>query len=128
MADIARPPWIDDLFAAIDRRDADAFAAFLTEDGRFRWGSRPVVEGRQAVRDFVAGFFADFEALSHRLTGTWDVPQRDALFVEGEVTYTLPGGARVSVPFLNRFRLDGDRVAEYLIYADPTPLTEAADG
>ena len=46
------------LFAAIDARDADAFAAFLAEDGEFRFGNAPAVRGRAAIRAAVAGFFA----------------------------------------------------------------------
>jgi uncharacterized protein (TIGR02246 family) len=47
-----------DLFAAIDSMDAEAFAAFFTDDGMFRYGSQPPVQGRDAVRDYVAGFFS----------------------------------------------------------------------
>ena len=118
--------WTRDLLDAIDSRDADRFVSFLTEDALFRWGSRPPVTGRDAVRDYVAGFFQGFEALSHEVRESWQVPDRDTRFVEGEVTYTLPGGRRVTLPFLNLFRMEGAQVREYLIYADPSPLAEAA--
>lgn len=118
--------WTERLFATIDAMDADAFAAHLTEDGVFRWGSLDPVRGRPAVREFVAGFFSGFRSLSHRLHQTWEIAEDDVVFVQGEVTYVLPDRVEVTVPFLNLCRLRGDEVAEYLIYADPTPLNQVA--
>lgn len=116
------PAWIRNLFAAIDARDAEAFAGFLTEQGLFRYGSQPPVAGRDAVRAHVAAFFAGLAGLRHEVQGFWWGEPGRTCFVQGQVNYTLPGGGQVSLPFLNLFHMQGERVAEYLVYADPTPM------
>lgn len=111
---------LSELLAAIDEQDAVKFASYLTEDAVFRYGSNPPVEGRQAVQDFVAGFFANLDALNHRVSARWE--DGDALICEGEVTYTLPTGREVTVPFVNVFGMQNDKIKDYKIYIDPTPL------
>ena len=111
---------LSELLAAIDAQDAGKFASFLTEDVVFRYGSNPPVHGRQAVHDFVAGFFGSLDALRHRLSAEWE--NGDALICEGEVTYTLPGGEEVTVPFVNVFGMRNSKIKDYKIYIDPTPL------
>jgi limonene-1,2-epoxide hydrolase len=111
---------LDQLFAAIDARDADRFAAFLTEDGRFVYGSNPAVEGRAAVRDFVAGFFGQLKALRHSVEKVWEHPGE--LVMRGRVSYTLPDDRVVTVPFVNVFTLAGEKIRAYEVFVDPTPL------
>lgn len=36
---------LEDVFATIDLKDADGFAAYLTDDGVFRFGSQESVRG-----------------------------------------------------------------------------------
>jgi ketosteroid isomerase-like protein len=115
-----QPEWVSDLLASIDAMDADRFVSFLTDDAVFRYGSNPPTEGRPAVREYVAGFFTMFKALRHTALGVWAHP--DAVFVQGEVEYTRHDGSAVAVPFLNCFKMQGDKIREYLIYIDPTPL------
>lgn len=116
------PAWIRDLFAAIDARDAEAFAGFLCGDAVFRYGSQPPVPGQDAVRVHVAAFFAGLAGLRHEVQGFWWGEPGRVCFVQGQVAYTLPGGGQVSLPFLNLFRMRDGKVAEYLVYADPTPM------
>lgn len=121
------PGWLSELFAAIDRRDAPGFAGFLAEDARFRYGSQPPVEGREAIQQAVAAFVSGFRELRHELREVWQIPDRQTIFVEGQVTYTLPTGARISLPFLNRFLMRDELIVDYRIYADPTPLAASGD-
>ncbi len=121
------PDWVRQLFASIDAQDADAFAGFLAEDARFRYGSQPVVAGREAVRGYVADFFAGLGGLSHELLGFWRGEPEQVCFVQGEVTYILAGNRRVTVPFLNLLRTTDAGIADYRVYTDPTPLFLPAD-
>ena len=116
------PDWVHRLFASIDAKDADAFAGFLAEDARFRYGSQPVVVGREAVNCYVSDFFAGMGGLSHELLGFWWGMPEQVCFVQGEVTYTLAGNRRVTVPFLNLLRTTEAGIADYRVYTDPTPL------
>jgi ketosteroid isomerase-like protein len=108
------------LFAAIDARDADAFAAFLAADGEFRFGNAPAVLGRAAIRAAVAGFFAAIGGCSHRLIASWTGP--GSAVCEGEVTYTRHDGSTLTVPFANVFTLAGGQIRSYRIYIDNGPL------
>ena len=53
------------LFAAIDAKDAASFVSYLTEDAVFRFGSAPAVQGREAIREAVDGFFAPIAGCRH---------------------------------------------------------------
>ena len=117
---MSQPAWIDELFASIDGMDADRFVSFLTDDAIFRYGSNAAMEGKDAVREGVAGFFTTVKGLSHTLEGVWAHP--DAVFAKGIVHYTRHDDSTVSIPFCNCFTMEGDKVKEYLVYIDPTPM------
>lgn len=112
--------WWGRLFAVIDARDADAFVAFLTPDAEFRFGNAPAVHGREAIHAAVAGFFSVIGGCRHRLRGAWN--GAGTAVCEGEVTYTRQDGSTVTIPFVNVFELEGERVASYRIYIDNAPL------
>ena len=112
--------FLDKLFAAIDANDSDAFVAFLTEDGRFRFGSSPAVTGRAAIRDAVAGFFETIDGCSHSITKVWK--DAETLVCEGEVCYRRLDTSEVIVPFVDVFTFEGELISDYRIYMDIGPL------
>jgi uncharacterized protein (TIGR02246 family) len=116
----ARQRSLESLFAAIDAQDAQTFASFLTEDASFRFGSAPAARGREAIIEAVSAFFESLAGLSHVLTAV--ATKGDMLFCEGETTYTRHDGKAVVVPFADVFEYEGDKIAEYRIYADLAPL------
>ena len=118
--------WTKKLFATIDAMDAKGFAEFITADGQFRMGSIPAAVGTEAIEAFVGGFFGTLKAIRHENLKTWSVDEGKTLFVGGDVIYTLPNDAEVSIAFLNHFTMVGDKVQDYLVYSDPSPLAEAA--
>ena len=121
MSDAGR--WIDELFAAIDRRDAAAFAGFLAADGRFRFGNFPPVQGRAAITEAVSAFFGALRGLRHAIEERWLLP--DAAVVTGSVTYTRHDGSTLQVPFANVFKLRGSEIRDYVIYVDNSALFAA---
>jgi hypothetical protein len=112
---------LSEILASVDGKDADAFSSYFVDDGVFRFGSQEAVKGRQAVRDYVAGFFGTVAALEHKVSETWEGD--GSLVCRGDATYTRHDGARVTVPFTNILKLEGNRIRDYLVYVDPTPLT-----
>ena len=116
-----QPAWLEDLFKSIDGMDSDGFVSFLTDDAVFRWGGTPPAHGREVVHQVVTNVFGMFKALSHTVHGVWVHP--DAIFVQGEAAYTRLDDSVVELPFLNCFKMQGDKIKEYLIYLDPTPLS-----
>ncbi len=118
--------WMEELFATIDSLDSEAFAAYITPDGMFRWGSFPEMNGTEAIVKFVTGFFSMLTGLSHNIENIWQADgDSDIILVKGTITYTIPNGDKVTLNFLNQFLMQGKMIREYLIYADPTPLNEA---
>src|SRR5512135_1240727 len=111
---------IKDLFAAIDRKDADKFASFLTRDCVFRFGNMPEVVGQDAVRGFVAGFFDSIASISHDIHDTWNVA--DGVICHGQVSYVRKDGSTLSVPFANVLKTDARLIRDYLIFADTSQL------
>jgi ketosteroid isomerase-like protein len=111
---------LSQVLKTVDSKDSGAFSSHLTDDAVFRYGSQEPVKGRQAIRDYVEGFFGTVAALEHRPIETWE--GESSLVCRGEVTYTKLDGAQVTVPFTNVLKLDGQRVHDYLVYIDPTPL------
>ena len=109
------------LFRAIDTKDAEAFVGHLTEDAVFSYGSQPAVEGRTAIRDYVAAFFDMFAGLEHHIHNVHHLAP-DRAVVEGLVTYRRNDDAHVTLPFANVFRLRDGKIREYRIYIDPSPL------
>jgi ketosteroid isomerase-like protein len=108
------------LFAAIDARDAQRFAAFLTPDGVFRFGNSPPVRGRAAILAAVGGFFESIAGCHHELSRSWS--GEGSVACEGAVTYTRHDGRQVTVPFANTFSLDGGQINCYRIYIDNAAL------
>ncbi len=108
------------LFQTIDNQDSEAFAQWLAEDASFRFGNQPAVVGRDAIRDYVQGFFASLQALSHQLEQQWTTA--DGVVCHGQVTYTRHDGSLLTVPFCNVLNMTDGKVHEYLIFADTSAL------
>ena len=117
--------WWQRLFAAIDARDAAAFADRLTPDARFTFGNAPTVIGAEAIGIAAGQFFAAIASCRHRLLRTIKGKESAAIACEGIVTYTRHNGSAVSVPFANVFELRGEKIAAYRIYIDNSPLFDA---
>ena len=114
---------LDKLFASIDGMDAESFVQFLTEDGVFRFGSAPPVQGRAAAQAAVDGFFSTIAALRHTLHRV--IAHDDTIVCEGEVTYTRIDGSDITLPFCDVFEVSGGLISAYLIYMDIAPLFAA---
>ena len=108
------------LFAAIDAKETERFLGFLTNEATFRFGSAPAVQGRDAIRAAVDGFFQSIAACRHVLSRT--IAEDDVLVCEGEVTYTRHDGTELTVPFANIFELEGGIISAYKIYVDAGAL------
>ena len=109
-----------DLFADIDRMDARAFASYLSEDCRLRFGNADAVAGRSAIEAAITGFFAMIKGLSHDIAHQWDVG--DTTIIELEVTYTRLDERQVTVPVVTIYRRGDELVDDYRIFIDLAPV------
>ncbi len=113
---------IKSLFNDIDKMDADKFASYLDDNVRFRFGNAPVVEGKEAARETVDGFFKSIKGIRHKKLRMW--VHSDSVLYQGESTYTRHDDSEITLPFFNVFLLNGDKIKDYLIYMDINPLFE----
>ena len=112
--------WVEELFATIDRKDADGFVGFLTQDASFRFGNAPPAVGREDVRSAVAGFFDTIEGLRHEVVDVWE--SGGATICEVQVHYTRKDGGHVELPCANIFRMKDGLIRDYRIFIDISPL------
>jgi ketosteroid isomerase-like protein len=109
------------MFADIDRMDADAWASYLAEDAVMRFGNEPPVHGREACRDALASFFELIDGVSHEFVEQWE--QGNATIVESNVTYTRKDGQRVTVPVVTIYRTnEEDMIQDYRVFIDLAPV------
>jgi ketosteroid isomerase-like protein len=120
---MANHTFVNDLLAAIDRKDLKAFAGFLTPDARFRFGNNAAVVGREAIETAVGAFFQAIQKVSHALENQWSLP--DAAICVGLVTYTRHDGSTLQVPFANVMKLRPGGIHDYLIFTDNSALFAA---
>ena len=111
------------LFASIDAMDTERFLSFIHEEGTFRFGSSPPVQGHAGIRQAVEGFFETFAALQHELRVL--IRNGDRIACEGEVTYTRHDGGKVTLPFANFFGLRDGLIGTYHVHIDIAPLYAA---
>ena len=112
--------WWDSLFHAIDAKDLSGFLAHLTPDAEFRFANNPSAYGHEAIGAAVGGFFGAIGGSRHRFIRAWE--DGGSAVCEGEVTYTRHDGSTLTVPFVNVFYLQGDKVRRYLILIDNSAL------
>ena len=112
--------WIQGLVRTIDAKDTRAFLSHLTEDATFTMGNFPPTRGSAAMTAMLDNFFGMLRSLSHAVDDAWTVPGH--VICRGRVRYVRNDGREVAAEFCNVMRLRGDRVEDYRIYMDPSPL------
>ena len=116
--------YAQEVFAAVDRMDAAGFAGYFAEHGRFVFGNAEPCVGPAAVRAAVASFFSAIAGLRHEVHAAWHCG--DAVVCEVTATYTRHDGSRIALPAATVWRGGDSGIEDYRIYADLTPLFQAA--
>lgn len=111
---------LENIGKTIDAKDSVGFANYITEDGQFRFGNYPPVYGRENIAKAVDDFFKSIKSSEHTLVKFWK--DESSIVWQGQVLYTRLDGNKVTVNFVNIFNLAGDKIKDYLIYIDNTPL------
>jgi hypothetical protein len=104
--------------------DIAAFFGFFTGETRFRMANNEIVVGREAIMAWVGRYLGSVAGMRHEVLEEFYNTDTAALRVE--VTYTMRSGACFTLPAVTRTRIRGDKVIEYLVYMDPSPVAESS--
>jgi ketosteroid isomerase-like protein len=115
-----------EIFTAIDSRDPKQFTAHLTDDVAFRFGNADAVHGHAAVEAGITGFFGTIAGMRHHIGDVWEV-DADTTVVYIDVEYTRQDGEHVFTPNVDILRWQGDKVADWQIIIDVTPIYAPID-
>jgi ketosteroid isomerase-like protein len=115
-----RERWVRETYAAIDRKDNDAFIGRFAPDVRVRFGNAEPVVGREANRAAFRQFFDAIRAIRHRIDHAYYVG--DTIVLEFTVTYTRLDGREVTVPAAAVWELERELATRFQVYVDQAPL------
>ena len=101
----------------------DELAAYFTEDAVYHNIPMEPVQGRQAIKEFIAGFLAAFDGIDfnvHRQVS-------DGTLVMNERTDVMrrKGGGAVPLPVMGVFEVRSDRIVAWRDYFDMAAITSA---
>jgi SnoaL-like domain len=109
------------MFEDIDRMDAVAWANWLADDARFRFGNSEETTTRDAARQALAGFYGLIDGVSHRMLDHWE--SGGTTIVRSDVTYTRKDAAMVTVPIVTIYHeRDDGKIDDYRVYGDVAPV------
>lgn len=112
--------WWESLFEALDAKDTQVFLDFLADDATFRLGNAPALRGRQAIGRALGAFLGSVGASKHHILRTWH--DSHTRVCQGEVAYTRSDGSEVTLPFASVLVMAGEKVGQYLFYAELSAL------
>jgi limonene-1,2-epoxide hydrolase len=114
-------PFIQGLFAAVDSRDADQVAPFVTDEVAFRFGSAEPTYGKANLIAASREFSASIAGIRHKIVRLWG-PEADVAVAELQVTYRRQDGSEITLPCCNIFRMRDRLIDDYRIYMDVSPV------
>ncbi|MFF2551934.1 SgcJ/EcaC family oxidoreductase [Nocardia sp. NPDC058058] len=116
---------VREMCAAWAKPDPDHIASFFTEDAVYHNIPMEPVVGRQAIRDFIAGFAAALDGIDftiHRQLVTGNL-------VMNERTDTLRTATTATdLPVMGTFEIADGKISAWRDYFDMAPITRAFGG
>ncbi len=105
---------------AVDKKDTEYLATLLCERVRFRIGNHDEIVGLDKVIDANESFFKTIDSMSHTIEKV--IIEGDHSVCHGRVDYKRLDGSRISSMFATVLKHDGDKISEYLVFADLSDL------
>jgi ketosteroid isomerase-like protein len=111
-----------EVFAAIDTLDVENFLRYLTPDVNFTFGNGDPAVGIDQVREAVTGFFGMIGGMHHHIKNVWQVEDGVTVCFISVEYVRKDTGVSVFVPNVDILRWEGDKVADWRIVIDLTPV------
>ncbi len=102
--------------------DADRLAGYFTEDGVYHNMPIEPVAGKEALRQFIAAFLANWDSTDWEIVNL--LAEGDRVFAE-RIDRTIANGKTVNLPCFGVFEMRGGKIAEWRDYFDMAPYTKA---
>ena len=113
--------WYLDYLSAMDRKDPDAYGAFLADGCVLQMNNQPPVVGKAAVQEGLAAYWRSFGAIEHDLDNIYGDDRRFALEALNHYT-RLDGGAVTLRALAFTDRDEAGLVTSVRLYTDTGPL------
>jgi limonene-1,2-epoxide hydrolase/alkylhydroperoxidase/carboxymuconolactone decarboxylase family protein YurZ/catechol 2,3-dioxygenase-like lactoylglutathione lyase family enzyme len=119
---------VSSLAQAVIAQDWDRVKFYLTDDVYYKVGSGAPLYGKQAVVDFFIQTFQTTAVFTgHMVRKIWQEP--DIITLEMDAYYQMvASGKTVTIACCDIYRLRGNKVSEWRVYADMSPWNESANG
>lgn len=103
-----------------DRMDAVSFSDLMIDGVKFRFSNGNVTNGKAAVVSGLNYLFSKTTALRHDVTGIYE--NNEGYAVEAVANYTMKDGKVISLPVVSVMKYTGDKIYDYRIYMDVSPV------
>ena len=119
---------VGNLAQAVIAQDWDTVKSYLTDDIYYKVGSGVPLYGKQAVVDSFIQTFKTTAVFTERMVRKiWQEP--DIITLEMDAYYQMvASGKTVTIACCDIYRLRGNKVSEWRVYADMSPCNESANG
>lgn len=104
--------------------DIAAFFGMFTDDAVFRMGNNDPVEGIDDIQAWVAPYLGSVASMRHENFDQLTAGETSAIRLD--VTYTMQSGETFTLPAVTFARTRGERISEYRISMDPSPIVDAS--
>jgi len=112
--------YVLEVYEAVDSKDEQRLAHFLTENCTFVYANNDPVVGRANVAEASKKFLALIAGSKHQLLDVWALD--DVIVSRLEVTYTRKDSSTLTVPAVTIWRMRDGQIDDYRIYIDVAPL------
>lgn len=102
--------------------DADELARYFTEDAVYHNMPAEPVQGREAIRDFIAGFIAEWSRTDWEIRNL--LAEGNRVIVE-RVDHVQAGDQTVDLPVVGVFEMENEKIREWRDYFDMGTYVEA---
>ena len=117
------PAWGHRFFQMVDRKNADEYSTYFTEDGEVIFGNDAPISGKETIRQGLTKFYAGLDSMHHQIEHLW-VPAANTVVNRAVAHYVLTGGKHVDVPVVTVIDVapGTELVQKVQFYMDMTPL------
>ena len=101
--------------------DPDELASYFAEDGVYHNIPMDAVQGRAAIKEFIAGFTASFEGIDFQVHR--QVSDGDLVMNERTDVMRRAGGDPISLPVTGVFEIENGQIKSWRDYFDMATIT-----